>query len=456
MARLFRWIAILTLTGTAVIYAAWRSSPSTDARPGLITSPLRQGSLVSTINATGTIEPEDLIDVGAQVAGRILEFGRDKQGKMIDYGSAIEEGMVLAHIDDVLYRSELAEAEAQLNGAKSDLEHARVELKQLQAKFNQAERDWSRAQRIGTAEGLSQASYDSYRSAFEIAETNQQMGRVAIQQAQAKLEQSRATLDRAQKNLSYCTIKSPVKGVIIDRRVNIGQTVVASLSAPSLFLIAKDLTRVQIWVAVNEADIGSIKPGQPVAFTVDAFPDESFLGKVSKTRLNATMTNNVVTYTVEVTTENPNGRLLPYLTASVNFEVARRENILLVPNAALKWAPTTEIRTAYGLSPEPDAPEPEAVKNGGVPAQSEHGSRQPDLKKSEVWIEKNGALTPIRVIVGISDGIDTEVSGAGLEQGMSVVSGVQEGVLATQSASKNPFVPKPPTRQNGRPGGPPM
>src|SRR5262249_41659128 len=137
----------------------------------------------------------------------------------------------------------------------------------------------------------------------------------------------------------YCTIKSPVNGVIIDRRVDIGQTVVSSLSAPSLFLIAKDLSKMQVLVQVNEADIGHVKPGDPVTFTADAFPGDSFEGKVRKVRLNATQTQNVVTYTVEIVTDNSSLKLLPYLTANVRFVVDHREQVLAVPNAALRWSP---------------------------------------------------------------------------------------------------------------------
>ncbi len=150
----------------------------------------------------------------------------------------------------------------------------------------------------------------------------------AVAQAKAATVQAQAALDKAQRNLDFCTIKSPVKGVIIDRRVNIGQTVVASLNAPSLFLIAKDLTRMQIWVAVNEADIGRIVPGAPVTFTCDAFPGRQFEGTVGKVRLNATMTQNVVMYTVEVNTENPDNVLLPYLTANVHFVTQKESNVL--------------------------------------------------------------------------------------------------------------------------------
>ena len=147
------------------------------------------------------------------------------------------------------------------------------------------------------------------------------VGEASISQAKASVRQSEATLQKAKRNLAYCTIKSPVNGVIIDRRVNIGQTVVSSLNAPSLFLIAKDLRRMQVWVAVNEADIGKIYPGQPVTFTISTYEGQTFKGEVGKIRLNATMTQNVVTYTVEVVTDNSSGKLFPYLTANVNFEL---------------------------------------------------------------------------------------------------------------------------------------
>ncbi len=202
-------------------------------------------------------------------------------------------------------------------------------------------------QKLGS-DALAESSYDAYRAAYETAAANMAVGEATVVQAQATMLQSQAALQRVQRNLSYCTIMSPVKGVVIDRRVNIGQTVVASLNAPSLFLIAKDLKRMEIWVQVNEADIGNIHEGQAVAFTVDAYPGETFVGKVGKVRLNATMTQNVVNYTVEVTTDNSSGKLLPYLTANVRFEVTRREGVLAVPNAALRFIPqVAQIAPAY-------------------------------------------------------------------------------------------------------------
>src|SRR5258706_338843 len=169
--------------------------------------------------------------------------------------------------------------------------------------------------------------------------------------ANSGVAQAKADLEKAQRNLDFCTVNSPVTGVIIDRRVNIGQTVVASLNAPSLFLIARDLTQMQIWAAVNEADVGRIKPGAPVTFTVDAFPGREFSGAVGKVRLNATMTQNVVMYTVEVNIDNADKLLLPYLTANVRFVLSHETNALLVPNAALRWTPSSLAQIALDARP---------------------------------------------------------------------------------------------------------
>ena len=306
------------------------------------TTPVKKGDLLATISATGTVEPEEVVDVGAQVAGQINSFGKDKNGKTIDYGSVVEEGTILAQIDDSLYAADVAMANAQLQQARAGVLRTEADLGQLKSRLNQAKRDWDRAQKLGPSEALAQSSYDAYKSAYEIAQANVAVGEAAIVQSRDAVAQAQATLQRGQRNLSYCTIKSPVKGVIIDRRVNIGQTVVSSLNAPSLFLIAKDLKRMQVWVSVNEADVGNIHPGQPVSFTVDAYPGQIFRGEVGKIRLNATMTQNVVTYTVEVITDNSSGKLLPYLTANAQFELSQHNNVLLVPNAALRWSPLPE------------------------------------------------------------------------------------------------------------------
>jgi HlyD family secretion protein len=216
-------------------------------------------------------------------------------------------------------------SKAQLEQDKAGEVSATANLEQAKAKAVQADADWQRAQKLGPQGAIAPQASDSFKAAYDIAKANVNVAEAALTQSKATSVKSEATLNKAQRNLDFCTIKSPVKGVIIDRRVNIGQTVVSSLNAPSLFLIAKDLTRMQIWVAVNEADVGRITPGAPVTFTCDTFPGREFKGTVGKIRLNATMTQNVVMYTVEVNTENPDRLLLPYLTANVRF-VARQES----------------------------------------------------------------------------------------------------------------------------------
>lgn len=349
--------------------------------------------------------------------------------------------MVLAKIDDSLYAADAAQAEAQVQSGRAALQRAESDLGQLRAKLQQAERDWRRAQKLGPSEALAEASFDAYKSAYESATANLAVGQAAILQAKAGLAQAEAQRRRAQRNLSYCTITSPVKGVIIDRRVNIGQTVVASLNAPSLFLIAKDLKRMQVWVAVNEADIGKIRPGQPVTFTVDAFPGETFRGEVGKVRLNASMTQNVVTYTVEIVTDNSNGRLLPYLTANVQFELNRRANVFLVPNAALRWKPTPdqvapEFRETLSRSGEGK----EKAKEGRRPAAGEAATPGETANRAELWRPEGETVRPLSVRVGLSDGTLTEVAGEELSDGLMVVTGVQQQASAKTDTS-NPFAP---------------
>ena len=416
---------------------------SNDQSVSYRTEKVKRGDLMVTISATGTVEPEEVIDVGAQVAGRILEFGKDKNNKTIDYGSVIGEGTVLAQIDDSLYAADAAQAAAQVQQSRASLERAKADIEQIKAKLYQAKRDWERAQKLGPSEALAETAYDAYKSGYETAVANLAVSRATIEQAVAAVAQSEAAFKRAQRNLGYCTIKSPVKGVIIDRRVNIGQTVVASLNAPSLFLIAKDLKRMQVWVAVNEADIGKIHSGQKVSFTVDAFPGELFHGEVGKVRLNASMSQNVVTYTVEIITDNSNGRLLPYLTANVQFELDRLNNVLTVPNAALRWTPTSEqVDPKYRDLLLKSAGDEENLKKDKRSGNNKEQKHPNGKKKGTVWIIRSGNLPePLQLTVGTSDGMLTQVEGDGLKEGLGVILGQQVQTNSDTEDTSNPFVP---------------
>ncbi len=454
MRKLILMVFVLAaMTAGGALYLN-RSAP---AQIAYRTAPVQRGDLTVTIGATGTVEPEEVIDVGAQVLGKIKAFGTDANGKPVDYGTPVEEGMVLALIDESLYAADVQQATAQVEMARANVRRDQADLEQMKAKLVQAERNWKRAQELGPSRALAATDYDSYQALYETAKATLAVGEAAVVQSQKAVAQTEAALQRATTNLGYCTIRSPVDGVIIDRRVNIGQTVVASLNAPSLFLIAKDLRRMQVWVAVNEADIGQIHPGQTVRFTVDAFPSETFVGKVGKVRLNASMVQNVVNYTVEVNTDNSSGRLLPYLTANVQFEVVHRPEVLMVPNAALRWRPSSaelvapDDRAAYlELSSQGGSRpgrEGMAMRSGSRPSLRSAGTK-PDggvaatlpAQTGVVWVQQGPFVRPIRVTVGLSDTGTTEVESDQLEDGMEVIVGTIE--KGNTDRARNPFTPQ--------------
>jgi len=429
-------IAVIVVILAGVLGGFWWHTRN-NSRLSFRTVAVKRGDVVATISASGTIEPVEVVDVGAQVAGLIKAFGTDIHGKTIDYGSVIEDGAVLARIDESVYAADLAVARAQMEQDKAGELSAAANLDQMKAKLIQADAEWKRSQELNRSKLLSQVDYDTARANFEVAKANVSVAEAALAQAKAATVQAQAGLDKAQRNLDFCTIKSPVRGVIIDRRVNIGQTVVSSLNAPSLFLIAKDLSKMQIWVAVNEADVGRIVSGASVTFTCDAFPGREFTGAVGKVRLNATMTQNVVMYTVEVNTENPDNVLLPYLTANVHFVTRKESNMILVPNAALRWSPTSpsQISPEARLQNEVDPPPTESAPG----AKSSKKGKSSVERQGTIWLKDGEFVRPLEVKVGTSDGANTAVVAENLQEGQEVVTG--EISANAQTKMKNPFLP---------------
>jgi HlyD family secretion protein len=394
-------VFLLAMAGVGL----WLFPPAREPAASFRTALVKRGDVVATISATGTIEPEAAVDIGAQVAGVIVAFGTDKEGQPVTWGSPVEKGDVLAKIDDSLYVAAVKTAEAQIDQYTGQLARDQATLEKDRV-------DLARYQTLMAQDSIARQQAED------------QLFLVRQDEATVKLdiglvELAKANLLTAQVNLNYCTIRSPVKGVIIDRRVNIGQTVVSSLNAPSLFLIANDLTRIQAWISVNEADVGSIVRGQPVAFTVDAIPGRLFHGRVGQVRLNATMTQNVVTYTVEVDIDNPDRALLPYLTVNAQFETGRRRDILLVPNAALLWSPHPE-QIARDVRPR----------------------REDRVSGPAIWIADGRFVRPIPVELGLSNGIVTEIAGPDLREGLAAVIGEQAHGGAADQAGRNPFVPQ--------------
>jgi len=426
-------IVLISLSiGGAVLYARY-----TGAEEGstLRTAKLERGDMLITVTASGTVEPEDVVDIGAQVVGRISELGNDLRGetdpefagKDIDYCSEVKKGMILAKIDPAVYQ-------AQYDQAVAALERAKADLSQMVARAGQTEAEWVRAQKLQAVEvpglsptgrqarsvpirGIADADFIMAKAEYEIAKSN-------VEVAKASILQAESSVALAKTNLDFTVIASPVSGMILERRVNVGQTVVSSMNAPSLFLIAEDLRKMEVWALVNEADIGRIKMGQPVSFTVDAFPDDVFHGEVSQIRLNASMTQNVVIYTVVVSAANPDLRLLPYLTANLKFEIEERKDVLMVPNAALRFQPLkTQVLQSSGEE------------------QPAHVALDDNREFGTIWVQEGQFVRPIDVVVGMTDGVSTEVSGEGLKEGLDVAIGQKRSAGGGASEVNNPFAP---------------
>jgi HlyD family secretion protein len=418
MRKLFVIVVVLLAVGGGAVWGYWKftAPPANHFR----TAAVERGRLEATIGATGTLQPEEVIDVGAQVAGRIESFGKDPTDpkKVITWGSEVSKDTILAQIDDSLYKADMEAAKAEWERAKADLE-----LKQAQ--YDQAAADWKRAEDLKSQNGISPAEYDAAKAANKMTKAN-------LSVSSAQIAQTGAAYTKAQTNLNYTTIRSPVQGVIIDRRINVGQTVVASLSAPSLFLIAKDLTKMEVWAVVNEADIGRIHIDQPVRFTVDALSGRTFKGKVVpqgnfQARLNVNMVNNVVTYTVVVGVDNSDRALLPYQTANLNFIISDKSDALLVPNAALRWQPAR--RQIH----------PEAQKAYDKLLRDKRGDSS-GQERGIVWIADDGYVRPVPLRLGLSDGVNTEVLAGELPEGAEVVIG--ESSSRNTENGGNPFAPK--------------
>ena len=411
------------------------------------TEEVTRTDVIRSISATGTVEPEELVNVGAQVNGKVMSFGKDADGNTVDFSSRVKTGMVLAQIDDVPYKADLQDAEATHERAKAGIlqaeagiESAEASLKQSETRLALAQANWDRAQTLYQSKTMTKSDYDSYQSDYNTAQAEIAVKKAALTEAKASLSSAKGTLSsaeasllRAKRNLDYCTITAPMDGVVIDRRVSIGQTVVSNQAASSIFLVAKDFSKMQVWVSVNEADIGNITPGMDVTFSCDAFPGVTFHGTVFRIRLNATLSSNVVTYIVEVNNDNPDGKLKPYLTANVKFIRDARRDVLAVPSSALRYTP--DVKNI----------EPAALAN----------PVQPGPDEALLWVEKTeGLLTPVKVKVGLNNGTLAEIISSDLKEGDEIIIGVDtsaamRGAADESGMQNNPFMPKMP-RFSGR------
>ena len=356
--------------------------------------PIKRGNIESTVSATGTLSAVKTVQVGTQVSGQIAAL-------YADFNDHVHKGQLVAKLDPTLLEEAVRQAQA-------DLEHARADEEQKQFTLDQ-DTSLYRDKAITEAE---------YRTA-----------KYNLAMSKANLLSAQATLQRAQRNLRYTSIYSPIDGIVIERDVDVGQTVAASFSAPQLFLIAQDLSHMQILASVDESDIGQIRDGQEVQFTVQAYPNRSFKGTVQQVRLQSTTVENVVNYTVVVAVPNPDGMLLPGMTATVNFEVANAPNVLEVANAALRFRPTTEMLAAMRRERGDSVMDTVSARGPGPGERpGEPGARQeakPAASVGQLWyLDPKGQLTVEHVRTGVTDGQMTQVSGPDVQAGMQVIAGI--------------------------------
>lgn len=371
-------------TLTAAVLAALALGCSGKSAPTYETAKVDKGRIAPKVTATGTVSATVTVQVGSQVSGRVAAL-------YADFNTPVDAGQTIAKIDPQLFEAALEQARANHMAAQGNLARSQVQAAD-------AERQFQRTKSLAERNLVAQAELDTARATMEAAKAQVDVSR-------GNVAQSKAALHQAEVNLTYTTIHSPISGTVISRNVDVGQTVAASLSAPTLFVIAEDLRKMQVDTAVAEADVGKLQPGMDATFVVDAFPGERFRGKVRQIRNAPQTVQNVVTYDAVIDVDNPELKLRPGMTANVTFIWAQRDDVLRVPNAALRFKPPPDVM-------KKKAPAPDGEKK-------DRRERGPSDEKT-VWLMKGEELEPVKVKVGITDGSVTEVL-AGLDEGDVVV-----------------------------------
>jgi HlyD family secretion protein len=322
--------------------------------PTVMTAAVTRGDVADTVGATGTLQAVTTVQVGTQVSGTIQELHAD-------FNSLVRKGQVIARLDPSLFATQIEQARANLIRAQADLERLKVSLDDARMKLN-------RARELAGRQLIPQSELDT-------AEVNTRSIDAQIRSSQAQVTQAQASLNQNEVNLAHTVIEAPIDGLVISRNVDVGQTVAASMSAPTLFVLAADLTKMQVVANLDESDVGRIRPGQRVTFRVDAYPADDFIGTVAQVRLQPIVQQNVVTYATVIDVPNPELKLKPGMTANVNVEIARRNDVVRIPNAALRFRPTPEMFTALGIAPQQPGQPGSAEGRGGRGAQGSQGAR---------------------------------------------------------------------------------
>src|SRR5262245_32136512 len=311
------------------------------------TAPLSRGDIVDTVGATGTLQAVTTVQVGSQVSGNIQWLGAD-------FNSIVKEGQVIARLDPSLFDAQLQQTQANLTQARANLVKAQSELERARVQLVDAQQKFTRANELSARQLLPASELDAAKVAVDTAKAAVASQQATVTQVQAAVTQSAASVNQAQVNRDHTVIVAPIDGIVTQRSVDVGQTVAASMQAPTLFVIAADLTEMQVNANIDEADVGRIRPGQQVSFRVDAYPTDNFVGTVTQVRLQPVFVQNVTTYGTVITLPNPEPQLKPGMTANVKIEIAKRTNALRIPNTALRFRPTEEVFAALQQTPPPE------------------------------------------------------------------------------------------------------
>jgi HlyD family secretion protein len=407
-----KWLILIGAAALVGLFAAFGLNRSTQAQH--FTAKVERGDIHDVVDATGTINAVITVQVGSQVSGTMAKLN-------VDFNSRVHKGDIVALIDPALFQGALLQASADLDNAKANLEAAKANLEKAKAGAQQTKADYNRAAQLTkdsiTSQqqlDLAKANYDSANAAVGAAAAN-------VTQAEAQVSQKAAALTVAQTNLNYTVIRSPIDGTVVARNVDVGQTVAASLQAPTIFTIAQDLTKMLVYTKTDEYDVGNIKPGKPVTFKVDAFPKDTFHGVVSQVRMNPTTVQSVVTYDTIIEFANPELKLFPGMTAYVTIPVATVQNVMKVPNTALRYKPPLgpeEILAIYkqhGIEGNErqqagdDPPAPGRGSQAGGENQNVPAALRPE--NAVVWkLGANNTMEPVKVSLGITDHAYTQVT----------------------------------------------
>jgi HlyD family secretion protein len=363
------------------------------------------GPLTVTVMATGTLKPTNQVDVGSELSGII-------ETMEVQYNDRVKVGQVLATLDASRYEAQVKQSKAALESAKAQVLNAEATEKEAQSKLDRLKEVWE------TSGGKVPSKTD-----IDAAEAALQRARASVATAKAQVSQAQATLEENQTNMSKLVIRSPVNGIVLSREVETGQTVAASFQAPVLFTLAEDLSRMELYVDVDEADVGQVKEGQEATFTVYGYPDKTFIARITQVRYGAKTISGVVTYETVLDVDNSDLLLRPGMTATAEIVINELEDVMLIDNAALRYTPSENDRITYS------AQKPRLFEriSAGLPRakREEEEEKQQDKKNKEVWVLSDTVLVPVKITTGVTDGIMTEVIGGDIKPGDKVIIGTE-------------------------------